>query len=202
LQDSRIILCSLQGYGKLFKYLLRMLEYILECAQAAPTIHGGINMQRIPMTPAGHEKMKTELEHLLKVARPENVKAIAEARAHGDLSENAEYHAAKERQSFIEGRIQELQDKIGRAQVIDPATISHDKVAFGATVTLMNLDTDEEKTYTIVGSEEADAKNGFISIDSPVGRALIGKSEGDEVTIKIPAGTCEYEVVSIAFGGA
>jgi transcription elongation factor GreA len=165
-------------------------------------IHGGSNMQRIPITPAGHEKMKAELDHLLKVARPENVKAIAEARAHGDLSENAEYHAAKERQSFIEGRIQELQSKISRANVIDPSTIAHDKVAFGATVTLMDLDTDEEKTYTIVGSEEADAKNGFISIDSPVGRALIGKSEGDEVIIKIPAGTCEYEVVSIIFGGA
>lgn len=158
-------------------------------------------MQKIPMTPVGHKKMKDELAHLLKVARPQNVQAIAEARAHGDLSENAEYHAAKERQSFIEGRIQELQDKIGRANVIDPSSINHDKVAFGATVTLMDIETDEEKTYTIVGSEEADVKNGMISIDSPVGRALIGKAEGDEVTIKVPVGTFEYEIVSISFGG-
>ncbi len=156
-------------------------------------------MQKIPITPAGFEKMKTELAHLLKVARPENVQAIAEARAHGDLSENAEYHAAKEQQGFIEGRIQELQDKIARANVIDPSSINHDKVAFGATVTLMDIETDEEKIYTIVGSEEADAKNGKISIDSPVGKALIGKAEGDEVTIRVPAGTFEYEVVTISF---
>lgn len=158
-------------------------------------------MERIPMTPEGHEKMKAELSDLIKVQRPQNIQAIAEARAHGDLSENAEYHAAKERQSFIEGRINELQDKIGRAQVIDPATISHDRISFGATVTLMDLDTDDECVYTIVGSEEADVKIGRISIHSPVAKALIGKNEGDEVTIKAPARTIEYEVVNIAYKG-
>ena len=156
-------------------------------------------MQRIPMTPAGYEKMKTELDELIKRQRPENITAIAEARAHGDLSENAEYHAAKERQSFIEGRIIELQANIGLAEVIDPSKIKTDKVAFGATVTLMDLDTDDERSYTIVGSEEADVKDGKISINSPVARALIGRSEGDEVTIKTPARTVEYEVIKIKY---
>jgi transcription elongation factor GreA len=139
------------------------------------------------MTPQGHRKIKEELDRLLKVERPKNVRDIAEARSHGDLSENAEYHAAKERQSFLEGRIVELQGKIARAQVIDPAKINHDKVAFGATVSLLDVETEEECCYSLVGSEEADVKSGTISIDSPVGRSLLGREVGDEVEIRAPA---------------
>ena len=154
-------------------------------------------MQKVPMTPTGHQKLKDELEKLLKVERPENVKAIAEARAHGDLSENAEYHAAKERQSFIEGRIQEINTKLALANVIDPSKISQDKVAFGATVKLLDVDTDEEKVFMLVGPEEADIKIGKISIYSPIAKSLIGKKEGDEVTVQAPAKTIEYEVLEI-----
>jgi transcription elongation factor GreA len=157
-------------------------------------------MEKIPLTPEGFKKLKAELDNLMKVQRPENVKAIAEARAHGDLSENAEYHAAKERQSFIEGRINELQDKLARANVIDPSKISHDKVAFGARVTVLDLETDKEQTFTMVGTEEADATNGRISLSSPVGRALIGKEVGDMVEITAPARTIEYEIMDITFG--
>ncbi len=156
-------------------------------------------MKKEPMTPEGHQKLKDELENLIKVLRPENVKAIAEARAHGDLSENAEYHAAKEKQSFMEGRIQELQGKIATAQVIDPSTIKHDKVAFGATVKVLDVDTDEEKTYKIVGVDEADIKAGKLSIHSPMARSLIGKEEGDIATVKAPSRTIEYEVLEISF---
>ncbi len=156
-------------------------------------------MQKVPMTPAGFKKIKDDLQNLLKVARPENIKAIAEARAHGDLSENAEYHAAKERQSFIEGKINELQSKIALANVIDPSTISQDKIAFGATVKVLDVDTDEEKKFILVGPEEADIKACKISIHSPVGKALIGKEVGDEVTIKAPAKTIEYEILEIRF---
>jgi transcription elongation factor GreA len=156
-------------------------------------------MQKEPMTPEGQQKLKAELENLLKVQRPENVKAIAEARSHGDLSENAEYHAAKERQSFIEGRIQELQQKIAMAQVIDPSKISHDKVAFGATVTVLDVDTNEEKIYKIVGVDEADIKAGKLSVHSPMAKSLIGKSEGDDVTVRAPARTIEYEILEIRF---
>ncbi len=157
-------------------------------------------MQRIPLTPEGHRKLREELDRLVKVERPANVKAIAEARAHGDLSENAEYHAAKERQSFIEGRIRELQDKLARANVIDPSRIRHDRVAFGATVTVFDLQTDDEQVFTIVGSEEADAKNGRISLSSPVGKALMGKEVGDVAVIRAPAKTIEYEITEITFG--
>ena len=156
-------------------------------------------MQKVPMTPAGFKKIKDELQDLLKVKRPENIKAIAEARAHGDLSENAEYHAAKERQSFIEGKINELQSKIALANVIDPSTISQDTIAFGATVKIMDVDTDEEKEFILVGPEEADIKAGKISIHSPVGKSLIGKEVGDEVTINAPAKTIEYEILEIRF---
>ncbi|MEJ2182656.1 MAG: transcription elongation factor GreA [Nitrospirota bacterium] len=156
-------------------------------------------MKRFPMTPEGHRKVKEELERLLKVERPRNVRDIAEARSHGDLSENAEYHAAKERQSFIEGRIQELQQKLARAQVIDPSQLNHDRVAFGATVTLLDLDTDDEVTYTLVGEEEADAKHGRISLSSPVGRSLLGRAVGDEVRIKAPARMLSYEVLDVTF---
>ena len=156
-------------------------------------------MQKEPMTPQGYQKLKDELDNLLKVERPQNVKAIAEARAHGDLSENAEYHAAKERQSFLVGRIQELQSKIARANVIDPSKISQDKIAFGATVKVIDVDTDEEKTYQLVGPDEADIKAGKLSIHSPMARSLIGKEEGDSVIVKAPARTIEYEVLEISF---
>jgi transcription elongation factor GreA len=151
------------------------------------------------MTPEGHRKMEEEFTRLKKVERPQNIKAIEEARAHGDLSENAEYHAAKERQGFIEGRIQELESKLSKAQIIDPSTMDHDKVAFGATVTLIDLDTDDEVTYMIVGPEEAGVKAGKISTSSPVGKALLGKKEGDEVRIQAPARTVEYVVACIAY---
>jgi len=156
-------------------------------------------MKKEPMTPQGYQKIKDELDRLLKVERPQNVKAIAEARAHGDLSENAEYHAAKERQSFLEGRIQELQSKIARAQVIDPSAISQNRIAFGATVKVLDVDTDEEKTYQLVGPEEADIKAGKLSIHSPMARCLIGKETGDSVTVKAPSRTMEYEILEIRF---
>jgi transcription elongation factor GreA len=156
-------------------------------------------MQKVPLTPQGFQNLKEELDKLLKVDRPQNIKAIAEARAHGDLSENAEYHAAKEKQSFIEGRIQELKSKIALAQVIDPSTISQDRIAFGATVKLLDVDNDEEKIYMLVGPEEANIKAGKISIHSPIGKSLIGKEEGETVIVKAPARTIEYEVLEINF---
>ena len=156
-------------------------------------------MQRVPLTPNGYKKLQEELERLLKVDRPKNIQAIAEARAHGDLSENAEYHAAKEQQSFIVGRIQELKAKIAMAQVIDPATIKQTTVAFGATVKVLDVEADVEYIFILVGPEEADVKQGKISISSPVGRALIGKDVGDSVTIKAPARTIEYEILEISF---
>lgn len=155
--------------------------------------------KRIPMTPQGYLKLQDELERLLKVDRPRNIKEISEARAHGDLSENAEYHAAKERQSFLEGRIQELKTKLALADVINPAKISQDKVAFGAKVKVLDLDTNEEKNFMLVGPEEADVKNGRISISSPVGKALVNKEVGDVVNIKVPAKTLEYEILEINF---
>ncbi len=151
------------------------------------------------MTPEGYRKLKEELERLLKVDRPRNIRAIAEAREHGDLSENAEYHAAKERQSFIEGRIRELKSKLALAEVIDPSKISQNRVAFGARVKIFDVDTDEEKVFTLVGQDEADVKTGKISISSPVGRSLIGKEIGDTVIIKAPARTMEYEILEISF---
>ncbi|ACI20793.1 MULTISPECIES: transcription elongation factor GreA [Thermodesulfovibrio] len=154
---------------------------------------------RIPMTPEGYEKLKEELDRLIKIERPAIIKAIAEARAHGDLSENAEYHAAREKQSFIEGRIQELQAKLARAYVIDPSKINQNKVAFGAKVRVIDIDTEEEKEFHLVGPDEADVKNGKISITSPVGKALIGKEVGEQVTIKAPAKTFNYEIISISF---
>lgn len=156
-------------------------------------------MQRIPLTPDGYRKLQAELERLMKVARPQNIQAIAEARAHGDLSENAEYHAAKEQQAFIAGRIQELQGKIAMAQVIDPATIKQSKVAFGAKVKVLDVEADTEYVFILVGPEEADVKQGKISISSPVGRALIGKDVGDTAEIKAPARTIEYEILEITF---
>ena len=156
-------------------------------------------MKRVPMTPEGHQKLKEELDRLVKVERPKNVKDIAEARAHGDLSENAEYHAAREKQSFLEGRIQELQSSLSLAEIIDPSKINQSRVAFGAKVRVVDVEAEEEYTFTLVGTEEADVKNGKISITSPVARALIGKEVGDVAVVKAPARTIEYEIVEIIF---
>lgn len=157
-------------------------------------------MKNIPMTKECYEKLKEELAYLKKVERSKNIKEIEEARGHGDLSENAEYHAAKERQSFIEGKIQEIQGKLTHAQVIDTSKLSGEKVVFGATVKLRHVDSDEIKTYTLVGADEADIKNGKISVQSPVGKSLIGHIIGDTINIKTPARDIEYEILEIRFG--
>lgn len=155
-------------------------------------------MEKIPLTRAGYDKLDAELKHLKTVERPAIIQAIAEARAHGDLSENAEYHSAKEKQSFIEGRIKELEGVIGLAEVIDPTKLSG-TVKFGATVVLVDEDTDEEKTYQIVGEYEADIETGRLNIKSPLARALIGKDEGDSVEVRTPGGDRSYEVLSISY---
>lgn len=154
---------------------------------------------KVPMTPRGFQKLKDELKRFKSVERPQNIRDIEEARAHGDLSENAEYSAAKERQSHIAGKIAELEDKIARAQVIDPSTLNHSKVVFGATVRLLDVDTDEEVIYQIVGADESDVKAGKISIQSPIAKSLIGKSKDDLVKIVTPKGTRELEVLEIRF---
>lgn len=151
------------------------------------------------MTPDGYQRMKEELDRLLKEDRPRNINDIAEARAHGDLSENAEYHAAKERQSFIEGRIQELQGKLAMADVIDPSRINQSRAAFGARVKVLDTEADTEYEFVLVGADEADVKSGRISISSPVGRALIGKEVGDIAVVKAPSRNIEYEIVEIIF---
>lgn len=153
-----------------------------------------------PMTREGYQKLQLELERFKKIERPKNIQDIAEARAHGDLSENAEYAAAKERQSFIEGRIRDLEFKLATAEVIDIANLAYDKVVFGATVLILDIFKGEIKRYTIVGEDEVDLKNGKISLNSPVGRALIGSRVGDIVTIKAPVGDREYEIQEISFG--
>ena len=150
------------------------------------------------MTRAGHAALDEELKQLKSVERPAVIRAIAEAREHGDLSENAEYHAAREKQSFIEGRIKELEAMLSLAEVIDPTKLTG-AIKFGATVTLVDEDTDEEKTYQIVGEVEADIERGLLNIRSPLARALIGKDEGDSVEVKTPGGQRSYEVVSIRF---
>jgi transcription elongation factor GreA len=156
-------------------------------------------MEKNPITPEGHVRLRDELHHLRSVERPAVIQAIATARDHGDLSENAEYHAAREKQSFIEGRIKELEDKLARAEIIDPSKVSGSRVAFGATVTLCNVDTDEEATYRILGADEADANQGIISITSPLARQLLGKEAGDEVKMRMPGGDRTYEVVQVSF---
>jgi len=157
-------------------------------------------MQRIPMTAAGAEKLSAELEELKTVTRPKVIAAIAEARAHGDLKENGEYHAAREQQGFVEGRIAEIENKLSNAQVIDIKQIAnHGKVIFGATVALMNIETDEEICYQIVGEDEADIKTGKISVSSPIARSVIGKQEGDSVVVKTPAGEAEYEIIKVDY---
>ena len=151
------------------------------------------------MTAGGYARLEEELKHLKVTERPAVIKAIEEARAHGDLSENAEYHAAKEKQGFIEGRVQELEDKIGRAEVIDPAQLSGSKIKFGATVCIADEDTDEESTYQIVGTDESDIKAGLLSVSSPLARALIGKEVGDTISVEAPGGARGYEVVTVDF---
>lgn len=153
----------------------------------------------IPITPTGYHQLKKELDHLIKVERASVVEAIAEAREHGDLKENAEYHAAKERQGFIEGRIQELNGKLSNCNIIEPEKLSGDKVVFAATVTLLNLDTDEEMRYQIVGEEEADLDHGKISFTSPIARAIIGKHKGDDLVIPVPKGSLEVEILEVEF---
>ena len=155
--------------------------------------------QTVPMTPEGYQKLQEELKHLIRVERPRVVQDIAEARAHGDLSENAEYDAAKDRQGFVEGRIAEINGKMARAQVIDVTTIDTDKVVFGATVTVYDDESESESTYRIVGEDESDIKQGLISVSSPVAKALIGHRMGDEVQIRVPSGIRIYEIIDIKF---
>lgn len=154
---------------------------------------------KFPMTASGFARLEEELRHLKNVARPEVIRAIAEAREHGDLSENAEYHAARERQGFIEGRVSELEDKIARAEVIDVSKLSGDTVKFGATVTIVDEDTDEELSYQIVGQDEADVKDGRLSITAPLARALVGKTVSDSVEVPTPNGEKAYEILRIEF---
>jgi transcription elongation factor GreA len=157
-------------------------------------------MDKHPMTLQGAEKLRAELNELKTVKRPAIIAAIAEARAHGDLKENAEYHAAREQQGFVEGRIKDIEAKLSHAHVIDVSTLdAGGKVVFGATVVLLDLNTDEEKTYRIVGVDEADLKHGMISVTSPVARALIGKTEGDEVALEAPGGTHEFEILEVRY---
>lgn len=155
-------------------------------------------MERLPITPRGLKSLEDELQTLRAVERPAIIRQIAEAREHGDLSENAEYHAAREKQSFIEGRIKELEAIIARAEVIDPAKLSG-AVKFGATVRLVDEDTDEEKTFQIVGEAEADLERGLLNMRSPLARALIGKEEGDSVEVTTPGGQRSYEVLSVRY---
>jgi transcription elongation factor GreA len=170
------------------------------------TIRGGreveSSMEKVPMTAAGYASLEAEFKHRTSIERPRIIEAIAEARSHGDLSENAEYHAAKEQQSLNEGRVNELEDFIARAEVIDVAKLSGDKVKFGATVVLIDEDTEEKKTYQIVGDQEADVKSGRISISSPIARALIGKTVGDQVEVVAPGGARSFEIVGVRFVAA
>ena len=157
-------------------------------------------MNKIPMTAEGFNRLREELKRLKTVDRPAIIRAIAEARDHGDLAENAEYHAARDRQSFIEGRVIELEDKVARAEVIDVSKLSGSSIKFGAKVTLADEETEEEQTFQIVGEDEADIKSGRLSVTSPLARALIGKGQGDSVEVSTPRGPKSYEVVTVDFG--
>lgn len=154
--------------------------------------------ERVPMTPGGQQKLKDRLAKL-REERPKISKEIEVAREHGDLKENAEYHAAKERQGMVEAHIKDIEDKLSRAEVIDPAKLGGTKVSFGATLTLLNLDTDDEITYQIVGADESDIDSGLLSVTAPLARAMIGKEAGDEVVAKLPGGTRTYEIVDVEF---
>ena len=158
-------------------------------------------MAQVPITAKGAQRLRTELEELKSVQRPAIIAAIAEAREHGDLKENAEYHAAREQQGFVEGRIKQLEGDLSHAQIIDTATLNAgSRVVFGAHVELIDMDSDETTKYQIVGDLEADIKNGLIAVSSPVARALIGKNEGDAVTITVPGGTREFEITQVSYG--
>jgi transcription elongation factor GreA len=157
-------------------------------------------MNKVPMTSQSFEKLDEELRRIKSVDRPEVIRAIGEAREHGDISENAEYHAAKDRQGYIEARVRVLEDKISRAEVIDISKLSGDAVKFGATVAVADEETDEETTYQLVGTDEADIKAGLLSVTSPLGRALIGKTIGDSVDVHTPSGLKSYEILSVNFG--
>jgi transcription elongation factor GreA len=157
-------------------------------------------MSKVPLTVVGAEKLKEELHRLKTIDRPRVIQAIAEARAHGDLSENAEYHAAKEQQSFIEGRIAEVDSKLSNAQIIDPKTVNAEgRVVFGATVKLLDEDSGTETTYQIVGDDEANIAQGMVSISSPIARALIGKESGESVEVRVPDGTRHYEILDVSY---
>lgn len=156
-------------------------------------------MEQVPVTKIGFARLSEELHDLKSVQRPEVIESIAIAREHGDLKENAEYHAAREQQSFIEGRIRELESVVGRAQVIDPKELNGDTVKFSATVTIVDEETDDEETYQIVGDYESDMENGKLSISAPVARALIGKSEGDSAVVKTPKGKRDYEILKVEY---
>ena len=156
-------------------------------------------MEKVPITKTGHEALHAELKTMKDIERPAIIRAIAEAREHGDLSENAEYHSAKEKQSFIEGRIKELESLISRADVIEPSKMSGPTIRFGATVALIDEDTEEERTYQIVGEPEADINNGRLNMRSPLARALIGKEEGDSVEVTTPGGGRSYEVLGVRY---
>lgn len=157
-------------------------------------------MHKVPLTVKGAEKLKAELQRLKSEERPKIIRAIAEAREHGDLKENAEYHAAREQQSFVEGRIKEIEHKLSHAQIIDPRTVNAgSKVVFGATVVVMDVDSEKEITYQIVGEDEANIKEGRISVTSPIARALIGKEEGDEIVVDAPSGQKDYEIVEVRY---
>ncbi|MYF87255.1 MAG: transcription elongation factor GreA [Rhodospirillaceae bacterium] len=157
-------------------------------------------MDKVPMTERGYGMLQEEMKRLRSVERPAVINALEEARTHGDLSENAEYHAAKERQAFIEGRLMELEDKVSRAQVIDPRSLSGDTVRFGATVTLADEATDEESTYQIVGEDEGDIGNGLLSLTSPLARAMIGRETGDSIEVTAPGGSRAYEIMKVKYG--
>jgi len=157
------------------------------------------DMQKVPMTPEGYKRLQERLKQFKTVDKPANIRAIEEARAHGDLRENAEYHAAKEQQGLIESQIRDIETALSLAQIIDPAKMEGDKVVFGATVTLLDLETDEKITYRIVGKYEIDLSNGDISVESPIARSLIGKSTNDEIKVSTPKGVREFEIIEILY---
>jgi transcription elongation factor GreA len=176
---------------------MREYQYVRRKTEANFYSTTGVKLERIPLTRQGYEKLKKELQFLKSVERPQTIKAIEEARAHGDLSENAEYDAAKNRQGFVEGRIGELGYKIGNAEIIDPEKLPKDQAVFGCRVLLENVDTGEQIEYQLVGSEESDIDKGRISVSSPLGKAILGKKPGDEVSVRAPGGKRNYELVEI-----